>query len=60
MITNNHIKAEAVNMQKQTMEFATVSKSGIVQKIGKGIILQPEIKFKGGSIKWHKDKLKSK
>ncbi len=47
-------------MQKQTMEFATVSKSGIVQKIGKGIILQPEIKFKGGSIKWHKDKLKSK
>ena len=45
-------------MQKQTIQFATVIKNGVVQKVGKSTILQPKTNFKGGSIKWYEDKKK--
>lgn len=45
-------------MQKQTIEFATVVKNGVVERIGKTTIVQPKTNFKGGSIKWAEDKLK--
>ena len=46
--------------QKQTVEFATVTKNGVVQKIGRSSILQPKTNFKGGSIKWYPDRPKEK
>ena len=42
--------------QKQTVEFATVIKNGVVQKIGKSSILQPKTNYSGkGSTKWFDD-----
>lgn len=46
-------------MQKQTIEFATVVKNGVVQKVGKSTILQPKPNFKGGTVKWYEDKKKA-
>lgn len=46
-------------MQKQTVEFAVETKNGVVQRVGKSSILQPKTNFKGGSVKWYEDKLKS-
>lgn len=45
-------------MQKQTIEFATTRKNGIITRIGKTAINQPKTNFKGGSIKWYADKQK--
>lgn len=45
-------------MQTQTNEFAVETKNGTVQKVGKSIVLQPKTNFKGGAIKWYKDKTK--
>lgn len=45
-------------MQKQTIQFAVESKNGVVEKIGKSTILQPETNFKGGSVRWYDNKLK--
>lgn len=42
-------------MQKQTVSFAVESKNGVVTNIGKSYIEVPEIKFKGGSVKWFDD-----
>ncbi len=42
-------------MKNSTMEFATVTKKGVVTKIGRSTILQPKPRFKGGSIKWFDD-----
>lgn len=42
-------------MKKQTMEFAVVTKKSAVQKIGKSVINQPKIAFKGGEVKWFDD-----
>lgn len=42
-------------MQKQTIQFATVAKKGVVQKVGKSTILQPTIKYDGRSTKWFDD-----
>lgn len=47
-------------MQKQTVEFATVVKNGVVQKVGKSSILQPKPNFKGGSINWYQDQARHK
>lgn len=49
-------------MNKQTMQFATVTENGVIAKVGKSTILQPKTNFKGGSIKWADDRklLKSK
>ena len=46
--------------QKQTIEFATVVKDGVVQKVGKSTMLQPKPNFKGGYIKWYQDKVKAR
>ena len=45
-------------MHKQTVEFATVVKDGVVEKIGRSTIEQPKTNFKGGSVKWYEDKPK--
>lgn len=42
-------------MKKQTVTFAVETKDGVVQKIGKSVILQPKVKFGGGSVKWFDD-----
>lgn len=42
-------------MKNQTITFALETKNGVVQKIGKSVILQPKVKFGGGSIKWFDD-----
>ena len=42
-------------MKKQTAEFAVVTKNGVVTQIGRSVIYQPEIKFKGGTVKWVDD-----
>ena len=46
-------------MDKQTVEFATTTKNGIVTQIGRSTILQLKPRFVGGSVKWLEgDKLK--
>lgn len=45
-------------MQKQTIEFATTRKNGIITRIGRTGINQPKTNFKGGTIKWYEDKRK--
>lgn len=42
-------------MQKQTIKFAVESKDGVVTSIGHATVMQPQIKFAGGSIKWFDD-----
>ena len=42
-------------MKKQMVEFAVVTKNGVVTQIGHSVIYQPEIKFKGGTVKWVDD-----
>ena len=50
---------EEVNiMQKQTVEFATIRKNGIITRIGRTSINQPKTNFKGGSVKFYEDKPK--
>ena len=44
------------NMDKTTLQFFTAIKNGEVKHIGKSIIIQPEVKFGGGTIKWFDDK----
>ena len=51
---------EGKRMQKQTIEFATVTKNRVVRKICKSYIEQPKTNFKGGSVKWYKDIAKKK
>lgn len=36
-------------------DFATVSDNGTIIKVGKSQISSPELKFKGGTIKWFDD-----
>ena len=47
-------------MQKQTVEFATTQKNGVITRIGRTGINQPKTNFKGGTIKWYPDKPKQK
>lgn len=49
-------------MKKQTVEFAVKKKKGVVQEVGKSVIVQPKTDFKGNSdsIKWYEDKPKQK
>lgn len=42
-------------MQKQTIQFATITKNGVVQRVGKSTIVQPAIKYDGRSTKWFDD-----
>ena len=41
-------------MHKQTVQFATVVKNGVVERIGRSSVYVPNTNFKGGSIKWRK------
>lgn len=45
-------------MYKQVIKFLVTHdlEKGVVEKIGKSIIKQPETNFKGGSVKWYEDK----
>lgn len=45
-------------MKAQTVEFAVTRKNNIITRVGRTSILQPKTNYKGGSIKWHKDKPK--
>lgn len=45
-------------MQKQTVEFATTRKNGIITKIGRTGINQSKTNFKGGSVRFYDDKRK--
>lgn len=47
-------------MHKETVQFATVKKNGVVTQVGKSVITQPKKDFKGGSVKWYEDKPKKK
>lgn len=47
-------------MQRQTVQFATMRNNGIITRVGRTSILQPKTNFKGGSVKWYKDKPKQK
>lgn len=46
------LREGGIYMNKQIMQFAVVTNNGVVQEIGRSGILQPQIKFGGGSIKW--------
>lgn len=47
-------------MHKQTVQFAVTRNNGIITRIGRTSIPQPKTNFKGGKIKWYKDKPKQK
>ena len=47
-------------MNRQIVTFAVKKADGIVMQISKSYILQPEIKFSGGSIRWYEDRVKEK
>lgn len=42
-------------MQKQKLEFAVQSKNGVIQRIGRSSILQPQTNYKGRGTKWFDD-----
>ena len=42
-------------MRKETIRFVVKSENGVVTNIGKSIIYQPPVNFKGGSVKWFDD-----
>ncbi len=42
-------------MVKQELQFAVVTKGNKVTAIGRSQVLQPEVKFRGGGIKWLDD-----
>ena len=45
-------------MKKQMISFAVqTDKQGIIQKIGRSVIDQPKVNFKGGSVRWFDDSL---
>lgn len=46
-------------MIKASIEYATVRKNGVIQKIGNGTIYTPKTNFKGGSVKWAEDNKKA-
>lgn len=42
-------------MKEQTVNFAVQTEKGVVKEVGRSVILQPNPKFKGGSVKWFDD-----
>ena len=42
-------------MHKKTMQFATVAKNGVIQKIGRSTVEQPKVNFNNKGIKWFDD-----
>lgn len=47
-------------MRTQTIQFATVTKNGVVQTIGHSILIQPKTNYKCGQTKWLEDIPKKK
>lgn len=47
--------AGGIQMIKHEMQFAVVTKGGVVVQVGKSQIYQPKIDFKGGEVKWFDD-----
>lgn len=47
-------------MHTQTIQFATVTKNGVVQRVGKSTIYQPKTSSSSKGIKWYEDKPKQK
>ena len=45
-------------MDKQMVSFAVETENGIVKRIGRLVIAVPEVKFRGGKVKWLEDKYK--
>lgn len=45
-------------MDKQMVSFAVETGNGIVKRIGRLVIAVPEVKFRGGKVKWQEDKYK--
>ena len=43
-------------MQKQTVEFAVETKSGVVQRIGKSSVVVPKTNYNGKKTRWFDDK----
>lgn len=48
-------RKEVCTMKKQTVNFAIKTEKGVVREIGRSAVLQPNPKFKGGSVKWFDD-----
>ncbi len=46
-------------MQKQTIEFAVKRDNGNITRIDRTSILQPKTSFKGGSVRFYRDKPKA-
>lgn len=42
-------------MKRQSADFITIVKNGVVSKVGKSYVNTPEVKFKGGKINWYDD-----
>lgn len=42
-------------MKKETIQFAVKKKNGVVTQVGHCYMTQPQVKFKGGSVKWFDD-----
>lgn len=49
-MSNNAIKKEQAN-------FRVKVENGVVKEIGRSYVAMPEVRFKGGSIKWYEDKV---
>lgn len=46
-------------MHRQTIEFAVKRDNGNITRIGRTSILQPKTSFKGGSVRFYRDKPKA-
>ena len=40
-------------MQKQTTQFTTVTKNGVIQKVENSVLYQPKTNFNNKGIKWY-------
>lgn len=45
-------------MDKQVVSFAVETENGIVKRIGRSVIAVPEVRFRGGEVKWLEDRYK--
>ena len=43
-------------MKKHEVNFAVKTENGVVTQVGRSAVLQPNPKFKGGSVKWVDDR----
>lgn len=46
-------------MHRQIVQFAIKRDNGIITRVGRTSILQPKANFKGGSVRFYKDKPKA-